>query len=54
MLDLYLASSSQYRQQQLASFGYRFRVATPDVDESPFLRRLPGAIAQRVATMKAR
>lgn len=53
MLDLVLASSSQYRQRQLASLGYRFRVATPDVDERPLPSETPSAIAQRVATMKA-
>lgn len=54
MRDLVLASSSQYRQQQLASLGYRFRVATPDIDERPLPSETPSAIAQRVATMKAR
>ncbi|MXZ56636.1 MAG: septum formation protein Maf [Gammaproteobacteria bacterium] len=54
MPDLVLASSSQYRQQQLASLGYRFRIATPDIDERPLPSETPRAIAQRVATMKAR
>ena len=53
MLDLVLASSSQYRQRQIASLGYRFRVATPDIDERPLPSETPSAIAQRVATMKA-
>ncbi len=54
MPDLVLASSSQYRQQQLASLGYRFRIATPNIDEQPLPSETPSAIAQRVATMKAR
>lgn len=54
MPDLVLASSSQYRQQQLASLGYRFSIATPDIDERPLPSEAPSAIAQRVATMKAR
>ena len=54
MPDLVLASSSQYRQQQLASLGYRFRIAIPDIDERPLPSEAPSAIAQRVATMKAR
>ncbi|MYD46114.1 MAG: septum formation protein Maf [Gammaproteobacteria bacterium] len=54
MQDLVLASSSPYRRQQLASLGYRFRTATPDVDEQPLPSETPSAIAGRVATMKAK
>ena len=54
MRDLVLASSSKYRQQQLASLGYRFQIATPNIDERPHSSESPSAIALRVATMKAK
>lgn len=54
MRNLILASSSAYRQQQLASIGYQFRTVTPDIEEHPRPFESPSAIARRVATMKAR
>lgn len=53
MLDLILASSSPYRQQQLASLGYRFRTVTPEIDEHPLPSETPSAIARHFATLKA-
>lgn len=53
MYDLILASSSRYRQQQLASLGYQFRTVAPDIDEDPEPTETPSSIAQRFATLKA-
>ena len=53
MYDLILASSSRYRQQQLASLGYKFHTVAPEIDESSSASETPHSIAKRLATMKA-
>ena len=53
MSKLILASSSQYRKQQLASLGFEFHVIAPEVDESPHPEEAPRELAQRLATLKA-
>lgn len=50
---LILASASPRRRELLATLGYDFRVAVPDVDETPFADENPRAHAERLATEKA-
>jgi len=54
MRNLLLASSSPYRQDLLNRLGLPFRTASPDIDESPLPGELPGALAVRLASEKAR
>ena len=54
MYDLILASSSRYRQQQLASLGYEFQSVAPEIDESPRPKETPYLIAKRLASLKAK
>ncbi len=51
---LILASSSTYRRELLGRLRLPFKVVSPQVDETPRLDELPGAIAQRLALVKAR
>lgn len=48
-----LASSSRYRQQQLALLRLPFTVAVPAIDESALPGEAPSATAQRLALCKA-
>lgn len=54
MYDLILASSSPYREQQLASIGYRFRTVAPEVAECPHAAESASSMAARFALLKAR
>ncbi len=53
-LQLVLASTSPYRRELLQRLGLPFKVANPDVDESPLLGESPAATADRLAVAKAR
>lgn len=53
MFSLILASSSKYRQAQLANLGIQARAIAPDIDESPLHDEAPDALAQRLALAKA-
>jgi septum formation protein len=48
-----LASSSRYRQEQLARLGLPFTTAVPDVDEIALAGEAHAATAQRLALLKA-
>ena len=48
-----LASSSPYRQEMLARFGFPFTAVAPHVDESPLANESPPALAARLALAKA-
>jgi septum formation protein len=48
-----LASSSPYRQQQLALLQLAFTTAVPGIDETRLPGEAPGAMAQRLALAKA-
>jgi septum formation protein len=50
---LILASSSPRRRELLAGAGFRFEVASPDVDETPRAGEAPEAMARRLALEKA-
>lgn len=52
--QLILASTSIYRQEQLARLGYPFAVAAPKTDETPLPGESPAAIALRLSELKAR
>lgn len=49
-----LASTSVYRKQLLERFGLAFKVARPDLDETPLPDETPVATAERLAEEKAR
>jgi len=51
--DLILASTSVYRRELLARLRLPFRVAAPQVDESPANGELPASLARRLALAKA-
>ena len=51
---LVLASTSPYRRQLLARFGYPFEIVAPDIDEAPLPHEAPASTALRLAEMKAR
>jgi septum formation protein len=52
MRRVILASSSRYRQTQLAVLGLPFDSANPDIDETPYLNEAPDVLAQRLALAK--
>lgn len=51
---LILASSSRFRQAQLASLNLPFESVSPDVDERSFEQETPAQTALRLATLKAK
>lgn len=51
---LILASTSRYRRELLQRLRLGFSVVAPDVDETPAPSESPAALAQRLATAKAR
>lgn len=53
MVQLILASSSTYRQQQLASLGIRTQAIAPHINETACAGEGPDALAVRLATEKA-
>lgn len=53
-MHLILASSSSYRQQQLASLGIQTDAIAPDIDETPLSDEKPEALALRLASEKAK
>lgn len=53
MLSLILASSSKYRQAQLAALGLHCPAIAPDIDEQPFADESAEAVARRLACAKA-
>ena len=50
---LILASSSQYRRQQLANIGINVDCIAPNIDETPFASESPETLAIRLANGKA-
>lgn len=52
-IDLVLGSTSRYRRELLTRLTGRFRVVSPDVDETPLSDETPVAIAIRLAQSKA-
>lgn len=54
MLSLVLASSSRYRQAQLASLGIQADIHAPDIDETPLHKETALELALRLAAEKAR
>jgi septum formation protein len=50
---LVLASTSPRRRELLAGAGFRFQVASPDVDESALAGESPESLARRLALAKA-
>ena len=54
VLPIVLASSSLFRQQQLAKLGLQFDTAAPDCDEMPLPGEVPRQTAERLAEAKAR
>lgn len=52
--SIVLASSSLFRQQQLAKLGLQFTTAAPDCDEMPLFGETPRQTAQRLAEAKVR
>lgn len=53
-VELILASSSRYRQAQLAQLGIKADAIAPEIDESPLAHEQPQQMAERLATLKAR
>ncbi|QJR79456.1 septum formation protein Maf [Alteromonas pelagimontana] len=53
MRNLILASSSRYRQAQLAALGVNAEAIAADIDESPFPEEKPDVLAARLAAAKA-
>jgi septum formation protein len=51
---LVLASSSQYRKDQLAQFGLAFEQFAPDIDETPLASEMPSDTALRLAVEKCK
>jgi MAF protein len=54
MQPLILASGSRYRQDLLRRLGLNFTAHAPDIDETPHPHEPPEALAQRLASSKAR
>lgn len=54
MCKLLLASSSAYRQAQLAAIGIQAKAVAPDIDETPLADEAPANLARRLAEQKAR
>jgi len=52
-VEIVLASTSRYRRELLARLVTDFRIATPDVDETPFANEKPADLARRLAEAKA-
>lgn len=52
-MKLILASSSPYRRELLARLQLPFETDSTDVDESPLAGETPGALARRLAALKA-
>ena len=52
-IDLVLGSTSRYRRELLSRLTTRFRVVSPDVDETPLPDESPLALATRLAEAKA-
>jgi septum formation protein len=52
-IDLVLGSTSRYRRELLTRFTGKFRVVSPDVDETPLSNEMPAALAVRLAKSKA-
>ncbi|KRG70850.1 Maf family protein [Pseudoxanthomonas dokdonensis] len=52
-MPLLLASTSRYRRELLERLRLPFRVARPEVDESPLAGETPAALATRLAQAKA-
>jgi septum formation protein len=52
-MQVYLASQSPRRRELLQQIGVRFRVLTPDVNESPLPRETPEDYVARIARIKA-
>ena len=53
MCKIVLASSSAYRQAQLAAIGIQAKTIAPDIDETPFPDEAPAQLAKRLAEQKA-
>jgi septum formation protein len=53
-MDIVLATTSPYRQRLFERLQLPFRCVAPNVDESPLPAEPPDALAQRLATGKAR
>ncbi|MGB1091265.1 MAG: Maf family protein [Oceanobacter sp.] len=53
-MNLLLASSSPYRQQQLSQLGIPFEQASPDIDETPLSGETIDVYVQRLAEEKAK
>lgn len=51
--ELWLASTSRYRQQLLQKTGLPFQVAAPAIDETPIAGEAPAKLVQRLALAKA-
>ena len=51
---LILASTSRYRRELLSRLYLPFDVVSPEVDETPWAREAPEALARRLALAKAR
>ncbi|MEE2024971.1 Maf family protein [Alkalimonas mucilaginosa] len=51
--ELWLASTSPYRQQLLQKIGLLFQVAAPNIDETPIAGEAPATLVQRLALAKA-
>ena len=51
--QLILGSTSRYRRELMQRLHMPFEVVAPDVDETPFLYEVPGALAERLALAKA-
>jgi septum formation protein len=52
-IDLVLGSTSRYRRELLTRLTGKFRVVSPDVDETPLSNEMPVALAVRLAKLKA-
>jgi septum formation protein len=52
-IDLVLGSTSRYRRELLTRLTGKFRVVSPDVDETPLSNEMPAALAVRLAKSKA-
>jgi len=52
--QLILGSTSRYRRELLERLGIPFKVAAPDVDETPLPQEAPRVLAERLALAKAK
>jgi septum formation protein len=52
-IDLVLGSTSRYRRELLTRLTGKFRVVSPNVDETPLSNEMPAALAVRLAKSKA-